>query len=139
MKKIILAVIVVVVASVAGVYFYINYKVKQSVDKVIAAAQPVARITYQDIGNNMDGSLMVKGISIAGNRGFDASVDSVELVLPSLTDLMNMTDTFKSNKLLPAVHLKINHLRMDMSIIPGILKSMKYGEDSFVNRMRWMF
>ena len=135
MKKLILALFVLLVGSVAGVYFYINYKVKENVDSVIEAVKPVARITYGKIGNNMNGTIVIRNISISRADGVNANIDSIQLVLPSLRDLMNMMDMFRSNRLLSGMHLNINHLRTDISVITGMLKSVKDGKSSIADRV----
>lgn len=85
MKKI-FGVVLLVVVAVVGFKFYLEYRYKQELDKLIQGASLFADISYQGLTVGFDGSVDLQGLAVVPNGSFDTF--SVKSIKASGVDLL---------------------------------------------------
>jgi hypothetical protein len=64
LKKILVGIIVVVIAAVGGVKFYLQMKYARNLDELANSMTPFAKMTYNDVNTTFDGDIIVTGLKV---------------------------------------------------------------------------
>lgn len=122
----------------AGLYGFMYYKIKTTVDEAILSMSPYLEITYQGIKTPIDGSIALTNLQVDPiavpplTTGEKISIESIELRLSNLSDfvffkgkmedmktsigmiMLGQSQAVKTDPLeiIPKIQLKINHMRM---------------------------
>jgi hypothetical protein len=64
LKKVLVGIVVIIVAVVGGVKYYLQMKYSRSIDELASSMSPFARMTYSDVTTTFDGEIIVSGVNI---------------------------------------------------------------------------
>lgn len=120
LKTFLIALPVILVLLVGGVWGYLWYSTKQQLDEIIQLAKPFADINYRSIDVSLAGSITVNRIRAIIEPLNDAvSIGSIRLSTPNLLALLDISSQLRSGRLPRALRLSMENF--EVSLDGGIM------------------
>jgi len=114
MKKVLLF-LFLVAAIIGGIKGFIHYKVTSQLNDAIAALSPFARISYESVSSDLDGSVTVEGVKVNGyGNGLSVDVDEIAVKFANIQTLLFIGEDLKNQKMPEEMSLSLRHVRMDL-------------------------
>lgn len=121
MKKIIIALFILSIISIALTKGSLWYFTQQFVDKQIAQAKPLAHISYKEIKTSFTGSATLSGVRVFFPVMDESiSIESIQFTAPDLITLLNL-DSQLQNNIIPE-SLSLNIIGASINIDGNLMK-----------------
>src|SRR5690606_37794519 len=92
MRNALILACILAVVGYFGSKFYLHDKVTRNLDKFIAAAQPMADISYEGVSSTFSGQLGIDGVTVRVPAFADpVHIDSVRVITPGYFQLLGLT------------------------------------------------
>lgn len=116
MKKIVIALFILSIATFAIIKTSLWYFTQELVDHQIIQAKPFAQITYKEIKTSFTGSTTVTGIKVfIPDIDENITIESIKLIAPDLKTLLTLDYQLQNNELPGALTFIISGASLDLN------------------------